>query len=88
MVLRLEINKPWWDGEKVGIAERRLVDGTIMEVSILYEDAQGKRVHPYRYQMACRKIRKYPTHNAKGTVLHIVPIADFEVIDDAPREET
>ncbi len=27
MRVKLEILKPWWDGEKVGIAERRLVDG-------------------------------------------------------------
>lgn len=80
MLLKLEIKKPWWDGEKVGIAARRLVEGTTMEVTIAYKDAQGQLVYPYRYQMPCRKIKSYPTHNAKGTVLHIVPIADFEVV--------
>lgn len=82
MLLKLQINKPWWDGEKVGIAARRLVPGTTMEVEILYEDAHNQRVYPYKYRMGCSKIKTYPTHNAKGTVLHIVPIADFDVIGE------
>jgi hypothetical protein len=81
MRVKLEILKPWWDGEKVGIAERRLVDGTIMEVTIAYEDAGGNLVYPYTYLMPCRKIRSYPTFMAKGTKLFIVPIADFEVVE-------
>ena len=66
MTVKLEILKPWWDGEKVGIAERRLVDGTTMEVTIAYEDKEGVRVYPHRYLMACSKIKKYPTYMAKG----------------------
>lgn len=79
MTLKLEIKKPWWDGEKVGIAERRLVDGVTMEVTISYETVDGERLYPHRYLMPCSKIRKYPTYDARGTKLHIVPIADFEV---------
>ena len=79
MRVMLEIQKPWWDGEKVGIAERRLVDGTTMEVTIAYEDVNGDRIYPHRYLMPCRTIKKYPTYMAKGTKLFIVPIKDFEV---------
>lgn len=86
MRLKLEILKPWWDGEKVGIAERRLVSGATMEVTIAYEDKDGNRLYPHKYIMACSKIKTYPTYKAKGTVLRIVPIADFEVEDDTPRE--
>jgi hypothetical protein len=82
MRVELEILKPWWDGEKVGIAERRLVDGATMEITIAYEDVGGNRVYPYTYLMPCRKIKKYPTYMAKGTKLFIVPIKDFEVLDE------
>ena len=81
-MLRLEIKKPWWDGEKVGIAARRLVSGATMEITISYETADGGRLYPHRYRMACRKIKEYPTYNAKGTILHIVPIKDFEIGGD------
>lgn len=86
MRVKLEILKPWWDGEKVGIAERRLVNGTTMEVTIAYEDSKGAKLYPHKYLMPCSKIRKYPTYLAKGTKLFIVPIADFEVEDDTTRE--
>ena len=80
MLIKYTIDKPWWDGEKVGIAERRLVSGVTMEIDIAYEDATGQRVYPYKYQMPCSKIKKYPTYVRKGTVLHIVPISDFKVV--------
>ena len=79
MRVKLEILKPWWDGEKVGIAERRLVDGTTMEITIAYTGVGGNKVYPHTYLMPCRKIKTYPTYMAKGTKLFIVPIKDFEV---------
>lgn len=79
MEVELEILKPWWDGEKVGIAERRLVDGATMAITIAYRDSGGTLLYPYIYKMPCRKIKKYPTYIAKGTKLFIVPIKDFEV---------
>lgn len=79
MRVKLEILKPWWDGEKVGIAERRLVEGATMEITIAYKDVGGNKVYPYTYLMPCRKIKNYPTYMTKGTKLFIVPIKDFEV---------
>ncbi len=79
-MLQLQIDKPIWNTESVGIAARRLVIGTAMDVTIAYTDSHGQRVYPHTYRMACSKIKKYPTKMAKGTVLHIVPIADFEVV--------
>lgn len=82
MRVQLEILKPWWDGEKVGIAERRLVEGATMEITIAYTDVGGNKVYPHTYLMPCRTIKKYPTYMAKGTKLFIVPIKDFEVLDE------
>lgn len=79
-MLQLQIEKPIWNTESVGIAERRLVVGTSMDITILYEDSHKQRVYPYTYRMACSKIKKYPTQMVKGTKLYVVPIADFEVI--------
>lgn len=90
MVIKYEIEKPVWSKEAVGIASRRLVSGATMEVTISYEDASGKRVYPYRYRMACSKMKGYPVQKWKGTELHIIPIADFEVVggDDDTTGET
>lgn len=82
MYINLEILKPWWDGEKVGIAERRLVDGATMAITISYRDAGGTLLYPHTYLMPCRKIKKYPTYIAKGTKLFIVPIEDFTIQSD------
>lgn len=82
MVIKYTIEKPVWNTESVGIAARRLVSGATMEIDISYEDAQGSRVYPYKYRMACSKMKGYPTQTVKGgTVLHIIPISDFEVVD-------
>ena len=82
-MLKYDIKEPVWrDGGAVGIASRRLVDGTSMDVTISYRDKQGNLVYPHTYRMACRKIRKYPTKTLyQGIVLHVVPIADFEVVE-------
>ena len=82
MVIKYTIETPWWDGEKVGIAERRLVSGATMEIEISYEDKHGNREYPHRYRMACSKMKKYPTYRRKGTLLHIIPIADFGIMEE------
>ena len=80
-MLQYTINKPVWNTESVGIASRRLVTGTTMEITIDYKDAQGQLVYPYKYRMACSKMKRYPTQSVKGTVLHIIPIADFQAVE-------
>lgn len=81
-MLKYTIHKPVWNTESVGIAQRRLVPGTTMEITIDYEDANGNLVYPYKYRMACSQIKKYPTQVVKGgTVLHVVPISEFEAVD-------
>lgn len=79
MVIEYEIKKPWWDGEKVGIAERRLVSGATMAITISYKDVRGTLVYPHTYLMPCRKIKTYSTYMTKGTKLFIVPIKDFNI---------
>ncbi len=81
-MLKLVIETPIWrDGGAVGVAARRLVDGTMMDVTISYKDKAGNLVYPHIYRIACSKIRKYPTKTLReGVVLHVVPIRDFEVV--------
>lgn len=83
VTIKYNIKKPVWNQRAVGIAAHRLVDGTTMEVTISYRDVDGQLVYPYRYQMACRKMKTYPTQKLpSGIVLHIIPIADFDVTGD------
>ena len=81
MFIKYEIQTPWWDGEKVGIAEKRMVSGAMMEITIAYRDHNDEKVYPHKYQMACSKMKSYPTYKAKGTLLHIIPIEDFKVVE-------
>lgn len=81
-LIKYTIKKPVWNQKAVGIAAHRLVDGTTMEVTISYKDAEGNLVYPYRYQMACRKMKTYPVQKlGSGITLHIIPIADFEAVE-------
>jgi len=78
-VIPLIIEKPWFHGKKVGIAKKRLRVGGIMQVQIAYKDTSGKRLFPYKYLMSCEKVSRYPWYIRKGTVLHMVPIDEFEI---------
>lgn len=89
MTIKYNISKPIWNERAVGIASHRLVTGATMDVTITYEDSDGNLVYPGKYRMACSKMKKYKTQKlANGIVLHIIPIADFELgaDDDTTRE--
>jgi len=81
-VLKYNIKEPVWrNGGAVGIAAHRIKVDTMMDVTVSYKDKQGNFVFPHTYRMATRKMRKYPTKKiARGIVLHIIPIRDFEVV--------
>ena len=86
-MLSYTIKKPVWNKKAVGIASHRIKVDTMMDVTISYEDTEGNLVYPHVYRMATRKMRKYPTQKlGSGIVLHIIPIADFEVVNDTARE--
>lgn len=81
-MIKYTINKPVWKTKSVGIAASRLISGTTMEINIDYKDASGQLVYPYKYRMACSKMKQYPTQTVKGGVkLHVIPIADFEAVE-------
>lgn len=85
-MLRYDIKKPIWNTESVGIAKKRVVGDTAMEITISYKDKDGQKVYPYRYVMRTEKIREYPltTFKTKGSgsiELYVVPIADFYAAD-------
>lgn len=81
-MINYTIKKPVWNTKSVGIAAHRLLDGATMAVSISYKDADGQLVYPYKYIMACRKMKTYPVQKlGSGITLHIIPIADFEAVE-------
>lgn len=81
-MLKYDIKKPMWGSQSVGIAARRLKVDTTMEVTISYKDSDGQLLYPFKYRMATKRMKTYPTQRLKGgIVLHIVPIADFEAVE-------
>lgn len=79
--MHVEIHVPVWNGEKVGIAEKYLADGSGLEVEILYKNTDGNRVYPHLYTMPNWKARGYHLRAAIGKVpaLYMIPIKDFDV---------
>lgn len=79
--MKVEIYVPIWNGEKVGIAEKYLADGSPLEVKVLYKDTSGKFVFPHTYLMSAEKAKQYPVRPRNGKVppLYLIPIKDFEV---------
>jgi len=78
-VNRINIEKPIWGHQKVGVAEWRMNDAVI-EVDILYKDKSGRRVYPHLYRMATAKAMTYPVQVTKGTRLRVIPIKDFQEV--------
>lgn len=76
------IRKPIWSGRKVGIAAHRI--GTHNEINILSTLVDGSRVYPNSYYISGEKARKYRTEQVKNSpsvTLHIIPIADLELLE-------
>lgn len=78
--MRVKINEPIWNGEKVGIKKSLLSGEGTLEVEVLYKDKNGNRVFPHLYTMTFEKASFYPTHPADGRkpALVYIPIDAFD----------
>ena len=77
-----EIRTPVWGGRKVGLATYKI--GTHNEVRVLYKDSEGRPVYPLPLYVSGEKARTYPTQPVKSNpnvVLHVIPLADLEVLE-------
>jgi len=79
--MRLEIKKPIWGHQKVGIAEFRLRMAEEIIVDIMYKNRDGDRTYQHPFKIKSQVCFKYPVYTARGGVrLRLVPIADMEEV--------
>jgi len=77
---RYYIKYPIWGTQSIGIAKNN-IEGSEMEIEILYKDTAGNRVYPNVYKMKTSEMKKYPTRSFRNTPpLFIIPIEDFEIV--------
>jgi len=79
-LINILIHEPIWKNRSVGIAERKIIADIL--VSIDYRDKRGELVFPGRYLMKREKALTYPTQMVRGTTLRIIPISDFEKVQE------
>ena len=76
----IQIRFPRWKQRVVGVASYRVMQHNAID--ILKEDKEGKRYYPETLYGSGEMIKKCPTQVIKGgTVLHLVPISNLEVLE-------
>ena len=79
----LELRAPIWGGRKnlkIGIADFRLKMAAIVEVACIYRDKSGGRTFPRRFRIESSKAARFPARRQKGTLIHVIPIGEFEEV--------
>ena len=81
-----EIQKPIWQGELrkrcIGVADFRIKNADMMEVTIAYTRKDGTKAHPGKYRMATDKLKTYPTQVVgSGVRLYVAPLEDWEHVE-------
>lgn len=80
---RIEIYKPIWDSQSIGINVEKITDD--LEIEILYRNKDGCRLYPDTYTIKKGKALKYPVQYWKGVKLKIIPIKDLKILDEDER---
>ena len=78
-----ELRAPIWGGRKnikIGIADYRLKMAPVIEVSISYRAKGGSKTFPRHLRIASDKARIFPARPQKGTMIHEIPIEEFEEV--------
>ena len=78
-MVTLKIKYPIWKTRSVGISLASIGNNGI-DLEIMYENKEGKRIYPHIYHMSREKLTKYPMQHRRGVDLVIVPIQDFEIV--------
>lgn len=80
---KIQISKPIWKNRSVGLNIIGLQDNEEVIVEIMYIDKTGQRLYPGKYVMFVKDIKRYPIQVVRKYIkLHIVPIADLNLIDE------
>lgn len=84
---KYEIKAPVWNGELrkrcIGIADFRIKNAEMMEVTIGYTRKDGTKPHPGVYRMPTSKLKTYPMETVgSGVRVYVAPLEDWEHSDD------
>ena len=72
----LTIKEPIWATKSVGIADYRLTDDLLVDIS--YKDKSGNVLFPGKFLVKKDIAKTYPIQKLKGNLnLHIIPINDL-----------
>lgn len=77
-----EIRSPIWGGRKIGLATYKI--GVHNEIKITKKNVKGEEIYPQPFYISGDKARKYPTEPVRSNpniMLHIIPIADLEILE-------
>ena len=70
------IKEPIWATKSVGIADYRLSDDLLVDIS--YKDKSGELLFPGKFLVKKDIAKTYPIQRLKGNLnLHIIPIKDL-----------
>ena len=76
MTNRYTIKEPIWATKSVGIADYRLKDDLLVDIS--YKDKSGSLLFPGEFLIKKDIAKTYPTQKLRGNlILYIIPIDDL-----------
>ena len=76
MTNRYTIKEPIWATRSIGIADYRLKDDLLVDIS--YKDKSGTLLFPGEFLVKKDIAKTYPIQKLKGNlILHIIPIEDL-----------
>lgn len=76
------IKEPIWKDRSVGLSVDEASIYETVSVKITYKNTRGERVFPGIYVMNTQKALTYPRMSRRGKLLVLIPIKDFDRIDD------
>ena len=76
--IKYTIKKPIWNNQSVGIADYRLKDDILLNIS--YKNQEGDLVYPGSFFIKKETAKTYPVQVlGTGTKLHIIPIKIYKL---------
>ncbi len=76
----IHIKSPIWKSRSVGIADYKITDDILVYID--YVGRSGVKLFPGMYFMEKEKAQRYPVQVVKNVELRIIPIKDFEFLEE------
>ena len=76
----IHIQSPIWKSRSVGVADYKITDDILVYID--YINRSGEKLFPGMYFMEKNKAQHYPIQVVKNVELRIIPIKDFEFVEE------